>query len=69
MDMLNSAKFLKSHPLSNGKLGATSFCWGGGTVNYLAVAMGGDLNAAVPFYCAAPKATDVARIKAPLLIH
>ncbi|MGD2016144.1 MAG: dienelactone hydrolase family protein, partial [Desulfobacterales bacterium] len=26
-DMLNSAKFLKSHELSNGKLGATGFCY------------------------------------------
>ncbi len=69
MDMLNSAKFLKSHSLSNGKLGATGFCWGGGTVNYLAVAMGSYLNAAVPFYGAAPKADDVAKIKAPLQIH
>ena len=49
-DMLNSAKFLKSHELSNGKLGATGFCYGGGVVNNLAVRMGADLNAAVPFY-------------------
>ena len=25
-DLLNSAKYLKSHTLSNGKLGATGFC-------------------------------------------
>ena len=68
-DMLNSARYLKSHPLSTGKLGVTGFCWGGGTVNYLAVTLGGDLNAGVPFYGAAPKASDVAKIRAPLLIH
>jgi hypothetical protein len=42
-DMLNSARFLKSHALSSGKLGVTGFCWGGGTTNYLAAAMGADL--------------------------
>ena len=39
-DMLNSARFLKSHKLSTGKLGATGFCWGGGTTNFLAATMG-----------------------------
>lgn len=68
-DMLNSAKFLKSHPLSNGKLGATGFCYGGGVVNALAVKMGADLNAGVPFYGRAAKTEDVSKIKAPLLIH
>ena len=68
-DLLNSAKFLKAHALSNGKLGATGFCYGGGVINFLAVKMGAALNAGVPFYGAAPKAEDVAKIKAPLLIH
>ena len=48
-DMLNSAKWLKAQKLSSGKLGCTGFCWGGGTTNQLAVEMGGDLQAAVPF--------------------
>ena len=52
-DMLNSARFLKTHQLSTGKLGATGFCWGGGTVNFLAVTLGADLQAGVPFYGAA----------------
>ena len=68
-DMVNSALFLKKHALSNGKLCATGFCWGGGMVNNLAVAIGADLNAGVPFYGAAPAAADVAKIKAPLLIN
>ena len=38
-DLLNSAKFLKAHALSNGKLGATGFCYGGGVINFLAVKM------------------------------
>jgi carboxymethylenebutenolidase len=69
IDMLNSARFLKSHPLSTGKLGVTGFCWGGGTTNYLAAALGGDLQAAVPFYGAAAETSAVAAIKAPLLLH
>ena len=68
-DMLNSARFLKSHRLSNGKLGATGFCWGGGTTNYLAVTLGADLRAGVPFYGAAPETAGVAKIKAALLIQ
>ena len=68
-DLLNGAKWLKAHSLSNGKLGATGFCYGGGVVNALAVAMGPDLNAGVPFYGAAAKGGDVAKVKAPLLIH
>lgn len=68
-DMLNSARFLKSHRLSNGKLGATGFCWGGGTTNYLAAALGADLRAGVPFYGAAAETAGVAKIKAALLIQ
>src|SRR6185295_19397538 len=68
-DMLNGAKFLKAHPLCTGKLGATGFCWGGGTTNYLAAAMGADLQAAAPFYGAAADTASVARIKAPILAH
>jgi len=68
-DMLNGAKFLKAHKLSSGKLGATGFCWGGGTTNFLAAAMGGDLQAAAPFYGAAADTASVAKMKAPILAH
>jgi carboxymethylenebutenolidase len=68
-DMLNSAYYLKRHELSNGKLGATGFCWGGGMVNSLAVTMGDDLDAGVPFYGSAAATADAAKIKAPLLIQ
>lgn len=68
-DMINSARYLKVHALSTGKLGAVGFCWGGGMVNHLAVALGTDLQAGVPFYGAAPADADVPRIKAPLLIQ
>jgi carboxymethylenebutenolidase len=68
-DMLNGAKFLKSQKLSNGKLGSTGFCWGGGTTNFLAATMGTDLQAAAPFYGAAADTASVAKIKAPILAH
>lgn len=68
-DFLNSANYLKGHELSSGKLGATGFCWGGGTTGYLAVQMGADLSAGAPFYGAAPSADEVASISAPLYIH
>ncbi|MBT6977515.1 MAG: dienelactone hydrolase family protein [Rhodospirillaceae bacterium] len=68
-DLLNSARFLKGHALSTGKLGATGFCYGGGVINALAVAMGSDLNAGVPFYGRAPAIEGVAKIRAPLLIQ
>src|SRR5512145_884311 len=64
-DMQNGAQFLKSHALSTGKLGVTGFCWGGGMTNLLAVRMGGDLDAGVPFYGAAPDSAEVANIEAP----
>ena len=68
-DMVNSARFLQSHEWSTGKLGATGFCYGGGVTNALAVHMGQDLHAGVPFYGAAAKTEDVPKIQAPLLIH
>jgi carboxymethylenebutenolidase len=64
-----SVRFLKTHPASNGKVGATGFCWGGGIVNALAVAAGPDLLAAAPYYGVQPPAADVPRIKARLVLH
>jgi carboxymethylenebutenolidase len=69
VDMVNSARFLKSHPLSTGKLGATGFCWGGGMTNQLAVALGADLAAGIPYYGAAPAAEEVPKIKAAMLVQ
>jgi carboxymethylenebutenolidase len=68
-DMLNGARFVKAHKLSTGKLGVTGFCWGGGTTNFIATAMGADLQAGVPFYGAAAETSSVPKIKAPLLIQ
>ena len=65
-DFFAAATWLKSRPDSTGKLGAIGFCFGGGIVNQLAVRMGTDLAAAVPFYGAQPNAADAAKIKAPI---
>jgi carboxymethylenebutenolidase len=68
VDFVNSARFLKGHTLSSGKLGAIGFCWGGGTVNFLAATLGADMHAGVPFYGPAPATETVRNIKAPLSV-
>jgi carboxymethylenebutenolidase len=68
-DFLAAARWLKSRSDCSGKVGVVGFCFGGGISNTLAVRMGPDLAAAVPFYGAQPSAADAAKIKAPLLIH
>ena len=68
-DMLNSARYLKAHALSSGKLGVTGFCWGGSTTNYLAAMLGADMKAGVPFYGAAAETAAVPAIKAPLMVQ
>ena len=67
-DMINSARFLQAHALSNGRLGATGFCWGGGMTNRLAVELGADMAAGVPFYGASAATEDVPNIQAAMMI-
>ena len=68
-DFVAAAHFLKSHPDSNGKLGAVGFCFGGYVVNYLAAVDPNLLSAGVPFY-GTPAAEKLRKnIKAPLLIQ
>ncbi|MBS1872072.1 MAG: dienelactone hydrolase family protein [Acidobacteria bacterium] len=68
-DFLAAARWLKARSDCTGRIGVVGFCFGGGVANTLAVRMGDALSAAVPFYGGQPPAADVARIKAPLLIH
>lgn len=68
-DFVAAAKWLKARPDSTGKLGAVGFCFGGGMVNQLAVRLGSDLNAGVPFYGRQAGADDVPKISAPLMLH
>lgn len=63
-----AVQYLKTHPLSTGKVGCTGFCWGGAMTNQVAV-NAPDLLAAVPYYGRQPAADDVPRIKASLMMH
>ncbi len=69
VDLVNSARFLKGHRLSTGRLGVTGFCFGGGIVNFLAAQLGSDMQAGAPYYGVAADAASVSRIKAPLVCH
>jgi carboxymethylenebutenolidase len=66
-DFLAAANMLAGMNSSNGKLGATGFCWGGGMTNFLATQLP-ELRAAAPFYGAAAPLEDVAKIKAEMLV-
>jgi carboxymethylenebutenolidase len=63
-----AVKYLKTHPLSTGKVGCTGFCWGGAMTNQVAV-RSADLLAAVPYYGRQPASEDVPKIRASLLCH
>jgi carboxymethylenebutenolidase len=65
-DFVAAARWLRARPDTTGKLGALGFCFGGTQVNMLAVALGPELSAAVPFYGGQPSAADAAKIRAPL---
>ncbi len=68
-DFIAAVRWLDSHELSTGKVGAVGFCYGGGVVYQLAVRIPDILDAGVPFYGRQPDLNDVAKIKAPLQIH
>jgi carboxymethylenebutenolidase len=66
-DLVAAVSFLKSHPESNGSVGAVGFCWGGGMANRLAVASS-DLKASVAYYGKTLPAEEAAKVQAPLLL-
>lgn len=63
-----AVKYLKSHPMSTGKVGVVGFCWGGAMTNQVAV-HSPEVAAAVPYYGMPPASEDVPKIKASLLLH
>jgi len=68
-DFIAAARFLKSHELGNGRLGAVGFCFGGYIVNLLAATLPGELDAGVPFY-GTPAAEELrANVRGPLMLH
>lgn len=67
-DFVAAVRYLKTHPLSSGKVGCTGFCWGGGMTNQVAVNEP-DLNAAVPYYGSQPAPEDVPKIKSAVMAH
>jgi len=68
-DFVAAAMWLKSRADCSGKIGATGFCYGGSISNTLAVRLGADIAAAVPFYGGPPSKDDTAKIKAAILVH
>ena len=68
-DFVAAARYIKKHDLSNGKLGAVGFCFGGYMVNYLAAVDSELLSAGVPFY-GTPASKELRKnIKAPLMVQ
>ena len=65
---LAAVRYLKTHPVSTGKVGSVGFCWGGAMANQVAV-NSPDVLAVVPFYGRQPASEDVSKIKASLLLH
>ena len=63
-----AVQYLKTHPMSTGKVGVVGFCWGGAMANQLAV-NSPDVSAAVPYYGRQPAPEDVPKIKASLVLH
>lgn len=67
-DFLAAARFIQRHRDGNRRLGAVGFCWGGGTVSFLATELP-ELDVAVPFYGPAPAPELAAKVKAVLQVH
>jgi len=68
-DFAASAMWLKARPDCTGKIGVTGFCYGGSISNALAVRLGPDLGAAVPYYGAPPPDEEIPKIKGAVLAH
>ncbi len=68
-DIVAAALWLKNRSDCTGSIGATGFCYGGSISNQLAVRLGDNLAAAVPFYGGAPDLSEVSRIRAAVMVQ
>lgn len=68
-DIVASALWLKNRSDCTGRIGITGFCYGGSISNRMAVRLGDDLAAAVPFYGSGAPAADVPNISAAVLVQ
>jgi len=68
-DFVAAARWLKSRPDCTGKIGITGFCYGGSISNTMAVRLGADLAAAVPYYGGVPSDEEITKIKGAILVH
>ena len=67
-DFEAAARWLQARSDVTGKIGVVGFCYGGSVSNQMAVRIQ-NLSAAAPFYGGQPRAEDVPKINAPLLLH
>jgi len=67
-DIVAAALWLKNRDDCTGKIGVTGFCYGGSVSNQLAVRLGSDLAAAVPFYGGAAPLDQVDNISAAIMV-
>ena len=67
-DIVAAALWLKNRDDCTGRIGATGFCYGGSVSNQLAVRLGDDLAAAVPFYGGAAPLDQVGDISAAIMV-
>ena len=67
-DFLAAVHWLRAHQETTGRVGIVGFCFGGGISNAMAVRVP-ELGAAVPFYGGQPRAEDVPKINAPLMLQ
>ena len=68
-DVVASALWLKNRNDCSGRIGITGFCYGGSISNQVAVRLGDDLAAAVPFYGSGADPANVSDITAAILVQ